>query len=202
MSPTRSVAHALALTGLLAALAVACTTTPTTAPSAAVASMSPGPSTAASPSATSPLATPSAVSPSASTAAPASPTTEPSPTPAPTPTRAPTPEPTAAPPVEAFPQTWAGTWTDPVTGGAGSLELVLDGEGSAFGGSITMDGTACLVGGLLDGRYDGDEIVFTVTQRGVDLSFVGEASDAGLRGTFTSTCEGMDGTWEVQRSGR
>ena len=43
------------------------------------------------------------------------------------PTPAPTPEPTAAPPVEAFPQTWAGIWTDPVTGGAGSLELVLTG---------------------------------------------------------------------------
>jgi hypothetical protein len=202
MTPIRRPTLASAVTAVALILA-ACAATPP--PPSGVPSASGGLSASipASPSATPALASPAAPSASpgatasaAVTPAPASPTTAPTATPVPT--RAPT----APPPVDAFPQTWAGTWTDPVTGGAGSLELVLTGEGDAFGGSITMDGTACLANGILDGRYDGREIAFTVSQRDVDLAFVGQAADGGLRGTFTSTCEGMDGSWEVHRAGR
>jgi hypothetical protein len=122
--------------------------------------------------------------------------------PTPRPTLAPTAKPTAPPPVEAFPQTWTGSWQDPVTGGSGSLSLVLTGRGSDFGGTISIDGTACLADGVLDGTYDDGDIAFTVGQRDVTFTFRGEANDAEIRGTFQSACDAMDGTWVVQRTGR
>ena len=119
-----------------------------------------------------------------------------------TPTAAVTPKPTPAPPITAFPQGWVGTWTDPVTGGSGSLELTLTGKDSDFGGSITMDGTACLAGGLLTGSYDGREIEFVVGQRDVEIQFRGRADASTMSGTLTSGCDGMDGTWSVNRTSR
>jgi hypothetical protein len=89
-----------------------------------------------------------------------------------------------------------------VTGGSGSLELTLTGRGADFGGSITMDGTACLSGGILTGAYDGRDIEFEVGQRDVEIRFVGRASAAAITGTFASDCDGMDGTWTVTRSSR
>jgi hypothetical protein len=118
------------------------------------------------------------------------------------PTRAPATVPTPPPAVSEFPQTWTGSWEDPGTGGAGNLELVLTGRGSDFGGSITMDGTACLAGGVLVGSYDGATIAFTVAQRGTVLEFEGLADDAGITGTFRSECDALDGTWTVRRSSR
>jgi hypothetical protein len=153
----------------------------------------PIPALSASPS---PGATASA--PGESAAATAASTLAPTPTPAPTQT----PAPTKAPPISEFPQTWAGSWADPVTGGSGSLELVLTGKGTGFGGSITMDGTACLAGGVLDGSYDGRDIDFRVSQREVVIRFRGRASASMISGTFSTACDGMDGTWTVQRLSR
>src|SRR5687767_3964388 len=73
-------------------------------------------------------------------------TPAPPPTPTAPPAATPSPTPTPAPPISEFPQSWTGTWGDPVTGGSGSLELTLTGKDADFGGSITMDGTACLSG--------------------------------------------------------
>lgn len=161
---------------------------PSSAPSGASASASAGPSAVASPS------TPASRLPA--TPAPAS---TPSPPPAPTPT----PRRTPAPAISEFPQAWAGTWQDPVTGGSGSLELTLTGKGADFGGSITMDGTACLSGGILTGAYDGRAIEFTIGQRDVEIRFVGAAGSASsMSGTFTTDCDAMDGTWTVTRSSR
>ena len=80
-----------------------------------------------------------AISSAVASAVPAS--ASPTPIPTATPTRAPTPEPTAAPPVEELPQTWTGSWQDPVSGGTGSLTLVLTSRDSSFGATISMDGT-------------------------------------------------------------
>jgi hypothetical protein len=187
----------LALAGSVLLVAACGSTPPSTAPSAAATS-SAGASTAVVPPSASTV--PSQTSTAAPTAAPATPS--PTMTSTPTPTQAPTAEPTAAPPVDEFPQTWTGSWEDPVTGGTGSLSLALTGRGSDFGGTITMDGTACLGDGILNGTYDGDAIEFTVGQRDVEIRFEGEASDAEIRGTFRSDCDGMDGTWQVQRGGR
>ena len=118
------------------------------------------------------------------------------------PVATPTASPTPAPPIDEFPQSWAGTWADPVTGGSGSLELTLTGKDADFGGSITMDGTACLSGGILTGAYDGRDIEFEVGQRDVEMRFIGRASAAAISGTFASDCDGMDGTWTVTRSSR
>jgi len=96
---------------------------------------------------------------------------------------------------------WAGTWLDPVTGGSGSLELTLTGKDAEFGGSITMDGTACLSGGILDGAYDGRDIGFVVTQRGVQMRFAGTTQNSTITGTFATDCDGMDGTWTADREG-
>jgi hypothetical protein len=89
-----------------------------------------------------------------------------------------------------------------VTGGSGSLELILTGRGADFGGSITMDGTACLANAVLVGSYDGREISFTVGQRDVDIRFEGEGNASSIGGTFTSDCDAMDGTWQVHRASR
>ena len=89
-----------------------------------------------------------------------------------------------------------------MTGGSGSLELTLTGKDAEFGGSITMDGTACLSGGILDGAYDGRDIGFVVTQRGVQMRFAGTAQAATISGTFATDCDGMDGTWTVARTSR
>ena len=189
--------RALALAGSMILVAACGTTPPTASPAVS-------PSGAPSAALVSPSARPSAsASASASAVASAVPASA-SPTliPTATATRAPTPEPTAAPPVDEFPQTWTGSWQDPVSGGTGSLTLVLTGRGSSFGGTITMDGTACLGDGILNGTYDDDAIAFSVGQRDVEIAFEGEATDAEIRGTFRSDCDAMDGTWQVQRSGR
>lgn len=186
----------LFLAGLIAVLA-ACGST--VEPSAAPASPAPngtGPPTPAVSTPPSPAA-----SPSATDGSPA-PTPAPTPSPTPTPVPTPTPKPTAAPPLSEFPQTWTGSWVDPVTGGSGSLDLVLTGKGTGFGGSITMDGTACLAGGVLDGSYDGRDIDFRVSQREVVIRFRGRASASTISGTFSTACDGMDGTWTVQRLSR
>jgi hypothetical protein len=65
-----------------------------------------------------------------------------------------------------------------------------------------MDGTACLANGVLVGSYDGRDISFTVGQRDVEIRFEGRGDAATIGGTFTSACDGMDGTWQVQRSSR
>ena len=163
-------------------------------PSASIATASPGASGSAAPVAT--AASPSITTSAGPTIAPSTATL--SPTPAATPTASPTP----APAIDEFPQSWTGTWADPVTGGSGSLELTLTGKGADFGGSITMDGTACLSGGILTGAYDGRDIEFEVGQRDVEIRFVGRASAAAITGTFTSECDAMDGTWTVSRSSR
>jgi len=184
-------------TSLLASLFIvgACgNQTVSTSPSASIAPASPGASGSAGPLAT--VASPS-IGPSASpTVASATPT------PSPPPVATPTPSPTPAPAIDEFPQSWTGTWADPVTGGSGSLELTLTGKGADFGGSITMDGTACLSGGILTGAYDGRDIEFEVGQRDVEMRFVGRASAAAIAGTFASDCDAMDGTWTVTRSSR
>ncbi len=89
-----------------------------------------------------------------------------------------------------------------MTGGSGSIELTLTGKDAEFGGSITMDGTACLSGGILDGAYDGRDIGFVVTQRGVQMRFAGTAQNATISGTFATDCDAMDGTWTAVRSSR
>ena len=129
-------------------------------------------------------------------------TPTPTPTPSPPPAATPTPTPTPPPPISEFPQSWTGTWQDPVTGGSGSLEVTLTGKDADFGGTITMDGTACLSGGILDGAYDGRDIGFVVTQRGVEMRFAGTAQNATITGTFATDCDAMDGTWTVFRSSR
>jgi len=120
----------------------------------------------------------------------------------PMPTATPGPTPTPPPPISEFPQSWTGTWQDPVTGGSGSLELTLTGKDAEFGGSITMDGTACLSGGILNGAYDGRDIGFMVGQRDVEIRFAGTAQAGMITGTFATDCDGMDGTWTVARSSR
>ncbi len=158
------------------------------------ASPAPGASASASPAGTD--ASPST--------GPGAPPTAPLRTPTPTapPAATPGPAPTPPPPISEFPQSWTGTWQDPVTGGSGSLELTLSGKDAEFGGSITMDGTACLSGGILDGAYDGRDIGFVVGQRGVEMRFAGTAQGAMITGTFATNCDAMDGTWTVERSGR
>ena len=89
-----------------------------------------------------------------------------------------------------------------MTGGTGALTIVLAGKDDAFGGTIAMDGTGCLVDGVLEGAYDGRDITFVVTQRGTVLEFEGRGDEAGIEGTFRSACDGMDGTWTVDRSDR
>lgn len=143
-------------------------------------------------------ASPGATSASSSIGAGGSPTAPPA-TPPPA---TPSPTPTPPPPISDFPQSWAGTWQDPVTGGSGSLELTLTGKDAEFGGSITMDGTACLSGGILTGAYDGRDIGFEVGQRDVEIRFAGTAHDGTITGTFATECDGMDGTWTVARSSR
>jgi hypothetical protein len=155
-----------------------------------------------------PTATSASTSPGATavppSTGPSGPPATPPPTPGPTATPAPTPSPTPTPPppISEFPQSWTGTWQDPVTGGSGSLELTLSGKDAEFGGSITMDGTACLSGGILDGAYDGRDIGFVVTQRGVQMRFAGTAQNATISGTFATDCDAMDGTWTVARTSR
>ncbi len=129
-------------------------------------------------------------------------TPSPAPTPIPPPAATPSPTPTPPPPISDFPQSWTGTWQDPVTGGSGSLELTLTGKDAEFGGSITMDGTACLSSGILNGAYDGRDIGFVVGQRAVELRFAGTAQAGTISGTFATDCDGMDGTWTVVRSSR
>jgi hypothetical protein len=104
--------------------------------------------------------------------------------------------------VSAFPQSWTGSWEDPVTGGSGGLELTLTGQDDDFGGTITLDGTACLADGVLDGSYDGRDITFSVTQRGTTVTFEGRVVDDALEGTFRSDCDAMDGTWNAGRTDR
>lgn len=131
---------------------------------------------------------------------PSAPPTTPRPTAPPAAT--PSPTPTPPPPITEFPQSWTGTWQDPVTGGSGSLELTLTGKDAEFGGSITMDGTACLSGGILTGAYDGRDIGFMVGQRDVEIRFAGTAQAGTITGTFATDCDAMDGTWTVVRSSR
>jgi len=133
---------------------------------------------------------------------PSAPTTPPTPRPTAPPAATPSPTPTPPPPITEFPQSWTGTWQDPVTGGSGSLELTLTGKDAEFGGSITMDGTACLSGGILTGAYDGRDIGFMVGQRDVEIRFAGTAQAGTITGTFATDCDAMDGTWTVVRSSR
>jgi hypothetical protein len=124
------------------------------------------------------------------------------PTPTPTPVATPTPTPTPAPPLGAFPQSWTGTWADPVTGGSGSIEFTLIERGTGFGGSIAMDGTACLSNAVVSGTYDGRDIEFSVALRGVEVHFTGTGDEAAMAGSFVTDCDAMDGTWQVSRSDR
>lgn len=184
---------AMLVAGLLLVVACGNQVAPASSPPASTVGSggptSPEPGTTAS---TTPGATPST--------GPSAPPSTPTPTalPAATPGLTPTPP----PPISEFPQSWAGTWQDPVTGGSGSLELTLTGKDAEFGGSITMDGTACLSGGILDGAYDGRDIGFGVGQRGVEMRFAGTAQGATITGTFATNCDAMDGTWTVERSSR
>ena len=188
---------------LAAMVVVGCA--PSVAPSSSVAP--PASLVVASSSPTGSPAAPSLSSSAASTSSPP-PTGTPSPAPTaaptatPVPTLVPTTEPTDPPPVAEFPQTWTGSWEDPVTGGTGAMTLVLTGKGDAFGGTIAMDGTGCLVDGILVGAYDGRDITFVVTQRGTVLEFEGDGDAAAIDGTFRSECDGMDGTWTVDRTDR
>ncbi len=122
----------------------------------------------------------------------------------PTPTPPPSPPPAAdaraharRPPISEFPQSWTGTWQDPVTGGSGSLELTLNGKGSDFGGSITMDGTACLSTGILDGATTGAPSSSAVTQRAVEVRFRGRGRrrdhDGHLRDRLRRDGRDLDG---------
>ena len=154
-----------------------------------------------SPTSTAPGSTASS-GPAATTAPSADRSVPPTPSPTAPPAATPTPTPTPPPPISEFPQSWTGSWQDPVTGGSGSIGLTLTGKDAGFGGSITMDGTACLSGGILDGAYDGRDIGFVVTQRGVEMRFAGTAQNATISGTFATDCDGMDGTWTVTRSSR
>lgn len=195
------VASLLVVVGLLVVISLQNQVAPAISPSASPVAGSGSPSVP-SPGATA-SASPSGTGASSSTGASAPPATPP-PTPTPTapPAATPSPTPTPPPPISEFPQSWAGTWQDPVTGGSGSLELTLTGKDAEFGGSITMDGTACLSGGILTGAYDGRDIGFMVGQRDVEIRFAGTAQDAMIAGTFATDCDGMDGTWTVVRSSR
>ena len=104
------------------------------------------------------------------------------------------------PPISEFPQSWTGTWQDPVTGGSGSLELTLTGKDAEFGGSITMDGTACLSRRDPGGAYDGRDIGFVVTQRGVQMRFAGGATDRRSPGRSRPTATRWTGHGASQRS--
>ena len=89
-----------------------------------------------------------------------------------------------------------------MTGGSGSLELVAHRQGRGLR-RVHHDGRHRLpVDGILDGAYDGRDIAFVVTQRGVELRFAGRADAADIDGTFTTDCDAMDGTWTVDRSSR
>jgi hypothetical protein len=188
---------AVLVAGLVLVVACGNQVAPASSPSASTVGSggptSPEPDTTAS---TTPGATPST--------GPSAPPATPPPTPTPTapPAATPGPTPTPPPPITEFPQSWTGTWQDPVTGGSGSLELTLTGKDSEFGGSITMDGTACLSGGILTGAYDGRDIGFVVGQRDVEIRFAGTAQGGTISGTFATDCDGMDGTWTVLRSSR
>ena len=155
-----------------------------------------------SPPASTASAVPSGLSASPPGSSPAASAPAPAATPSPSPTATATATPTAPPPLSEYPQSWSGTWEDPVTGGSGSIEITLIGRGSGFGGSITMDGTACLANGILSGSYDGRDIEFSVGQRDVEIRFVGTADDAVMAGTFVTDCDAMDGTWRVTRTDR
>jgi len=195
---TKSLA-ALLIAGLVV---VACgdTLVPTGSPPAPVglgSASPPIPTGSAPPSAPSPAS--SGTDPTSTTGPPAA---TPPPPSAPTATPTATATPTPAPPLSEFPQSWTGTWEDPETGGSGSLELTLLSRGTGFGGSITMDGTACLQNGIISGTYDGSDIEFSVGQRDVEIRFAGTADDATMAGTFMTDCDAMDGTWQLTRSER
>lgn len=191
-----------AIAALVVSLVAACgpSVAPSASPSAAVASTSGVGPSASSVAAASPTAGTASASPTATAAPTASPPPTAAATATPVPTLVPTADPTDPPPVSEFPQTWTGSWEDPATGGTGALELVLTGKGGEFGGTITMDGTACLVTGTLEGSYDGRDIAFTVSQRGTILEFAGTAGDDGIDGTIRSECDALDGTWTAQRA--
>ena len=70
-------------------------------------------------------------------------------------------------------------------------------EDARFGGAAP-----CRKSRILDGAYDGRDIGFVVTQRGVQMRFAGTAQNATISGTFATDCDAMDGTWTVTRTSR
>jgi hypothetical protein len=122
-------------------------------------------------------------------------TASPTPSPPPTPTTTPTFE------SAAFPQTWSGTWAAPAAGAGGSLELVLTRGGATAEGTLTIDGTACLASGVVDGAVGGGQILFSISQRGVTFAFSGTTTGPVMEGRFSADCDDLAGTWSLARTG-
>jgi hypothetical protein len=125
-----------------------------------------------------------------------------SPTSAP-PASSPTLSPTQAPPSfnpATYPQTWAGAWVDPDSGAGGSLDLTFTKGGPSAEGSLTIEGTACLTSGILDGAIDGGRVAFTVMQRGTTFEFVGTTDGRSMQGRFSADCDDLGGSWTAGRT--
>jgi hypothetical protein len=95
--------------------------------------------------------------------------------------------------------TWNGTWTDDQSGTQNSLTFTLRQQGSVLDGSIAIDGTACLSGGVVQGEAHGHFLRFTVVGREVRMTFNGSFSGTTMNGTYTTTCEAPTGTWNATK---
>lgn len=93
--------------------------------------------------------------------------------------------------------TWSGQWTDPGTGVSSSLVFSLDQSGSDLTGSLTIDGTSCLSGGVLVGEAHGTAVRFDVKDREVEITYDGTLHGTTMSGEYFSTCDAPRGTWSV-----
>jgi hypothetical protein len=132
------------------------------------------------------------------TTASSAPPTTPSPSSTPSATTSPTPAP---PPSTGIDGSWSGTWASTSGGETGAIELVWAVSGSALTGTITLEGTPCLVGGVVSGTASGSSVRFLTSQPEVQIRYRGRVGDSEIRGSYQSSCGDPTGTWSVTRSG-
>jgi hypothetical protein len=149
--------------------------TPSAVPSATIAPTG----TAASPSAGSSTTAPSATAtPSASASA--------TPQPTATPTASPTPSSPAQPAGRDLSGTWMGTWTN---------EATWSQQGTALDGTIVFD-SPCNSGTTVQGTVSDPQVEFHIVGRD-KVAFTGIATRSRIAGTFTSSCDSSEGTFEL-----
>lgn len=109
-----------------------------------------------------------------------------------------TPAPAATdPPAQA--ERWSGTWANTSPDNAtGSLEILWTQDGSSVQGTVAMSGASCFTAGGIEGAIDGNAVTFEVLLRD-EVAFVGTIEGARMSGTFSMSCDGSEGTWDVSR---